>query len=273
MTYQVLEGDCKDELKHIENNSIQLIMTSPPYADARRHTYGGIAPDKYVEWFLERSGEFMRVLKPSGTFILNIKEKVVNGERHTYVLELILALRKQGWLWTDEYIWHKKNAMPGKWSNRFRDGWERLLQFNKSRKFDMYQDEVRRPPTEWTQTRLKTLSEKDKVRRTSSTGSNFGKNLSNWVDRETVYPDNVLYLAGETRNKGHSAVYPITIPDFFIKLYSTGNDTVLDPFAGSGTTLVSALNHGRTAIGVEILPDNVRLIHERISKEFVNKLI
>jgi site-specific DNA-methyltransferase (adenine-specific) len=73
----------------------------------------------------------LRVLKPTGTFILNIKEKVVNGERSTYAIELILAMKKQGWLWTEELIWHKKNCYPGKWPNRFRDAWERLLQFNK----------------------------------------------------------------------------------------------------------------------------------------------
>ena len=138
-------GDCLEVLKRYEDNKFDLIITSPPYADSRDKTYGGIKPDNYVEWFLPRSEELLRVLKPTGTFILNIKEKVVNSERHTYVLELILALRKQGWLWTEEYIWHKKNCYPGKWPNRFRDAWERCLQFNKEKKFKMYQDEVRVP--------------------------------------------------------------------------------------------------------------------------------
>src|SRR3990172_8513040 len=133
-------GDCREELKQLKNNSIDLIITSPPYADARKNSYGGIHPDKYVEWFLPISRELLRVLKPTGTFILNIKERVVNGERHTYVLELILEMRKQGWLWTEEYIWHKRNAYPGKWTNRFRDSWERCLQFNKHRQFNMYQE-------------------------------------------------------------------------------------------------------------------------------------
>lgn len=108
---EVIHGDCGDVLKRIPSDSIDLIITSPPYADQRKHTYGGIPPDQYVEWFLQRSSEFKRVLKPSGSFVLNIKEKVKNGERHTYVIELILALRKQGWLWTEEYIWHKKTAI------------------------------------------------------------------------------------------------------------------------------------------------------------------
>jgi site-specific DNA-methyltransferase (adenine-specific) len=68
-------------------------VTSPPYADRREKTYGGIHPDKYVEWFLPKSKEFLRVLKDDGTFILNVKEKAMNGERHTFVLELILEMR------------------------------------------------------------------------------------------------------------------------------------------------------------------------------------
>ena len=116
-------GDCKEQLKLISDNSVDLIVTSPPYADQRKQTYGGINPDNYVEWFLPISEQLLRVLKPSGTFILNIKEKVVNGERSTYVIELILQMRKQGWLWTEEFIWHKKNSYPGKWPNRFRDEW------------------------------------------------------------------------------------------------------------------------------------------------------
>ncbi|MDR1181207.1 MAG: site-specific DNA-methyltransferase, partial [Bacteroidales bacterium] len=81
----ILLGDCKEVLKSIDSNSIDLVVTSPPYADQRKNTYGGVAPDKYVEWFIPISKELLRVLKPTGTFILNIKEKVVDGERSTYV--------------------------------------------------------------------------------------------------------------------------------------------------------------------------------------------
>jgi len=156
---KILQGDCKEVLKTIDENSINLIITSPPYADRRKNTYGGIKPENYVDWFLPISNELLRVLKPSGTFILNIKEKAEEGERHTYVIELILALRKQGWLWTEEYIWYKKNSYPGKWPNRFRDAWERCLQFNKSKRFNMYQEEVMIPVGDWANGRLKNLSE------------------------------------------------------------------------------------------------------------------
>ena len=138
-------GDCKEQLQHIASDSVDLVVTSPPYTNQRSDTYGGVTPDDYVEWFLPIADELQRVLKPTGTFILNIKERVVHGERHTYVLELILAMRQRGWLWTEEFIWHKKNCYPGKWPNRFRDAWERLLQFNLQRKFKMNQDAVMVP--------------------------------------------------------------------------------------------------------------------------------
>ncbi len=170
----IILGDCKDELKKLPANSVDLIVTSPPYADRRAKIYGGVKLEEYVAWFLPRSSEFLRVLKPDGTFILNIKEKVENGERHTFVIELILALRQQGWLWTEEFIWHKKNSYPGKWPNRFRDAWERLLQFNKTRNFNMYQDAVKVPMGDWAKTRLKKLSETDKQRDNSRVGSGFG---------------------------------------------------------------------------------------------------
>jgi len=114
---KIHQGDCEEVLKDFPDNSVDLIFTSPPYADQRKRTYGGVAPDEYVDWFLPKAAQFLRVLKSTGTFILNIKERAANGERHTYVIELILRMRKQGWLWTEEFIWHKKNSYPGKWPN------------------------------------------------------------------------------------------------------------------------------------------------------------
>jgi site-specific DNA-methyltransferase (adenine-specific) len=261
---KIFLGDCKDILTQLPDNSIDLIFTSPPYADQRKNTYGGIHPCDYVNWFLPISKDLLRVLKPSGTFVLNIKEKVVQGERSTYVLELILELRKQGWFWTEEFVWHKKNCFPGKWSNRFRDAWERLLQFNKSKKFNMYQDSVKVPIGDWAKGRLKNLSETDKIRDNAKNGSGFGKNVSNWVGKDTVYPTNVVHLATECNNKNHSAAFPESLPEWFIKLFTQEYDTVLDPFAGSGTTLTVAQKLQRNSIGIELVPDYYEIIKEQI---------
>jgi site-specific DNA-methyltransferase (adenine-specific)/site-specific DNA-methyltransferase (cytosine-N4-specific) len=232
-------GDSKDELKKLHDNSVDLIVTSPPYADQRKGTYGGIHPDEYVEWFLPISEQLLRVLKPTGTFILNIKEKVVDGERSTYVMELILSMRKQGWLWTEEFIWHKKNCYPGKWPNRFRDAWERLLQFNKDKKFHMYQEEVMVPMGDWSKSRLKNLSDTDKIRDNSKVGSGFGKN--------------------------HSAAFPEELPEWFIKLFTKQNDIVLDPFMGSGTTLLVANRMKRNSIGIDNVPEYYEMVKKQIS--------
>jgi len=252
---EVREGDCRDILKAYPDQSFDLIVTSPPYADRRKHTYGGIPPDEYVGWFIERSQEFYRVLKDTGSFVLNIKEKAENGERHTYVIELILALRQQGWLWTEEYVWHKKNCYPGKWPNRFRDAWERCLHFTKSRKFKMRQDAVMIPMGDWANTRLKALGKNDTVRFDSQVGSGFGKNIANWTQRSMAYPTNVLHLATECGNKGHSAAFPLALPEWFIRLFSDEGDWVLDPFAGSGTTLQAAQALGRNALGIDVIAE------------------
>ncbi len=261
---EILLGDSKEVLKKLPDNSVDLIFTSPPYADQRKNTYGGIPPNKYVDWFLPISKELLRVLKPDGTFILNIKEKVVKGERSTYVLELILEMRKQGWFWTEEFIWHKKNSFPGKWPNRFRDSWERLLQFNKQKKFKMYQEEVMVPMGDWSKKRLKKLSETDKKRDESKVGSGFGKNISNWVNRDKAYPTNVLHLATECNNKKHSAAFPETLPQWFIKLFTKEGDTVLDPFMGSGTTNFVAQRMSRNSIGIEIVPEYYEMVKEQL---------
>lgn len=262
---KILQGDCERVLKDFPDNCIDLIFTSPPYADQRKQTYGGIRPDDYVNWFLPKAEEFYRVLKPKGTFVLNIKERVVDGERHTYVIELILEMRKQGWLWTEEFIWHKKNSYPGKWPNRFRDNWERLLQFNKQRQFNMYQEAVMVPVGDWAKDRLSNLSDTDKTRDESRVGSGFGKNISNWVGRKKVYPNNVLHMATECSNRNHSAVFPMDLPSWFIKLFTEQNDIVLDPFIGSGTTAVAAIQLGRKYVGIDTESEYIEISRERIA--------
>jgi site-specific DNA-methyltransferase (adenine-specific)/site-specific DNA-methyltransferase (cytosine-N4-specific) len=258
-------GDCREILPTFEPSSVNLIVTSPPYADQRKHTYGGIAPDKYVEWFLPIAKELCRVLKPDGSFVLNIKERVVNGERHTYVIELILEMRKQGWLWTEEYMWHKRNSYPGKWPNRFRDNWERLLHFTRQKSFVMNQEAVMVPMGDWAGTRLKQLSETDQIRDESKVKSGFGKNVSGWIGRERAYPTNVLHLATECYNRAHSAVFPASLPEWFIKLFTHEGDMVLDPFMGSGTSAVAAKRNGRHFVGVETIQDYIDEAIERVA--------
>ena len=264
--FKLLRGDALYELGNIADESIDLIFTSPPYAERRKTSYGGIHADQYVDWFLPIADELRRVLRPSGSFVLNIKEHAADGERHTYVIELILELRKQGWLWTEEYMWHKKNSYPGKWPNRFRDAWERLIQFNKQRKFKMNQEAVMVPMGDWAAGRLRDLSDTDRIRDESKVGSGFGKRIENWVGRDMAYPTNVLHLATECGNRNHSATFPKPLPTWFIKLFTDPGDTVLDPFIGSGTTGFAAIDIGRHAIGIEINSEYCDAIESVLAK-------
>jgi len=276
-------GNCLTYLSDstfLQNESVDLIITSPPYSDRRKSSYGGINPDAYVSWFLPISQQLYRVLKPAGSFVLNIKEHVRNGERETYVIELILALKKQGWLWTEEYCWYKKNSYPGKWPNRFRDNWERCLHFTKDKKFKMYQKAVKVPIGDWAQSRFKSMSEKDFVRYVSKTNSKFGRNVSNWLNKKTVYPHNVVVFenehfispttvinfATECSNRNHSAVFPIELPSWFIRLFTRKGDVVLDPFIGVGTTAISALLLNRRYIGFEASSEYVTLAKNNIDE-------
>lgn len=216
---------------------------------------------------MPRIGEIKRVLKRDGSFILNIKEKAYNGERHTYVIELILEMKKAGWLWTEEYVWHKKNCYPGKWPNRFRDAWERCLHFNKQKRFKMFQDRVMVPVGSWAEKRLANLSETDKKRDESRSQSGFGKNVSKWIGRDKVYPTNVLHFATECANKNHSAAFPSTLPEWFIKLFTREGDLVVDPFVGSGTTATVCRALNRRCIGIDIDRDYCELAHRRLQTE------
>ena len=248
----ILLGDCRDLLPNFPDGSIDLIFTSPPYADNRKGNYHGIPIEGYVDWFLPISEELRRVLKPDGSFVLNIKERAVNGERHTYVLKLILAMREQGWLWTEEYIWHKKNSYPGKWPNRFRDAWERCLHFTRNRRFKMYQEAAMVPMGSWADKRLESLSDVDRTRHESNADSGLGRRVANWVGRDKAYPTNVLYMATQCSNRNHSATFPTKLSSWFIELFTAEGDVVLDPFIGSGTTALSCVETNRRFIGIEV---------------------
>ena len=259
-------GDCLKVLDDYNDDYFDLIVTSPPYADARKNTYGGVPPDKYVEWFRPIAVKFKSKLKPTGSFVLNIKERVVKKERHTYVLDLIMMMIEEGWYWTEEYIWRKTKSMPGKWSNRFRDGWERCLHFTKEKKFNMYQDAVRVPAKEATKRRAANLSPNDYGMKKSATKSGLVRDISKCVGRDFVAPDNVLEFSSVANNVGHPAAYPIDLPNWFIRVFTKEGDWVLDPFAGSGTTGVAAMRLRRNFILIEKEKEYLDIAKKRVKE-------
>jgi site-specific DNA-methyltransferase (adenine-specific) len=262
----IICGDCREVLKSF-SEQVDLIITSPPYADARRNHYDSISPDKYKEWFLTFHEALYSVLKPNGSFILNIKDKVVDGVRHRYVWDTLQALSELGWYSIDDYIWHKTNPMPGFWPTRLSDGWEYCFHLSKSKKPYFDRDAVMKPIGSWVNTRLKKLNGNDKTRHNSANDSGFGRDISKWVGKDKVSPSNVLSLALVGKNKGHPAVFPVDLPMFFIKLLCPDNGLVLDPFAGSGTTGVAALLLERNSILIDNNENYYQEAIARITKE------
>lgn len=278
---KIIKGDCKKELGNEESfpsESVDLIVTSPPYSKQRQKSYGGIAEKEYVKWFLPISEQFYRILKPSGSLVINIKEHVNNGERSTYVIEMILEMKKQGWKWIEEYCWYKKTAYPGKWPNRFRDSFERCLHFTKERKFYMNQDAVKVPIGDWSEKRFKSMSDNDFVKHASQNNEHLARKVSNWLGRQQVFPHNVLVFGEEhycpptnvleispvTHNKNHSACFPIELPTWFILLFSKEGDVVVDPFSGIGTTGVASVMLKRKFIGIEKKKEYCKMGNENI---------
>ena len=104
------------------------------------------------------------------------------------------------------------------------------------------------------------------MRDESKVGSGFGKNISNWLGRNLVYPTNVIHMATECSNRNHSAVFPIDLPKWFIRLFTQQGDVVLDPFVGSGTTAVAAAQMGRCYSGIEINPEYIDVSMNRLTQ-------
>jgi DNA modification methylase len=261
-------GDSLEWLPALPSESVDLWFTSPPYADAR--AYSRIHPDRYVDWFLPYGKLMLEVTKDTGWLVLNIKNRVANsgplqGQRHPYVYQLVLALQQQGWRWLETYIWSKPNAVPGRYGPRTKDSFEYVYAFAKGLKpyFDL--DAIRVPyrttPQEIERRKLDKLGRRN-------TNAGFGR------DRTTTYlyggadPGNVVSVP-QTYNQhkgagGHTAAMPERLAEFFIKACSPQGGVVIDPFAGSGTTAVVARGLGRQAGGLEIHRSFVEAAHERL---------
>lgn len=261
-------GDSSRWLPVLPAGSVDLWFTSPPYADAR--AYSRIDPDHYVEWFLPFGQQMLSATAATGWLVLNIKNRVaksgpLQGQRHPYVYELVLALQQQGWRWLETYIWSKPNGVPGRFGPRTKDSFEYLYAFARGAKpyFDL--DAIRVPyrttPEEIKRRQLDTLG-----RRTTDAG--FGRDRTRTYLRDGADPGNVVSVP-QTYNQhrgagGHTAAMPEKLAEFFIKACSPADGVVLDPFAGSGTTILAARHLGRRAGGLEIHQEFVAAAHERL---------
>jgi DNA modification methylase len=263
-------GDSGQWLPSLDPGSVDLFFTSPPYADAR--AYSRIHPDRYVDWFLPYSKAMLNATKPTGWFVLNIKNRVAKsgpftGQRHPYVYQLVLALQHQGWRWIETYIWAKSNAVPGRFGPRTKDSFEYVYAFAKGAKPVFNVDAIRVPykaTTEEIQRRsLDTLGRRN-------TEAGFGRDRTKTYLHKGADPGNVVTVPqtyNQHRGVAHTAAMPEGLAEFFIKACSPPNGIVIDPFAGSGTTTVVAHRLGRQAGGLDIHAAHIEEARRRIAAD------
>ena len=269
----ILEGDCFDLIKGLEDNSIDLVITSPPYADIIN--YGKEVsikkPNEYVDWLLPLFNEIQRVLKPSGSFILNINDNCKNGLRNPFIYELIYRSQKETKLrFYDTYIWHKMNGIPNGSKKRFRNTTEFIFHFVKDqKKLKWYMDRVLQD------TNIQTKKRFERNGLFKPQGDiidgfreyNIERNL---VVKDKARPDNVFRFktAGAARDNHikHPAPYHRDLPEYFIKFLTDEGDTVLDVFSGIGTTGLPCKDLNRNYIGYELNPKYVDFSRERLTK-------
>lgn len=262
----IVNADCLEYMRRIQDESIDVVITSPPYANQRESSYGGVSESEYQKWMISIANQIYRILKQSGSFVLNIKEHVNDGRRSTYVLRTVLAL-SEILMWNDTFIWNKPNPYPTGSKKRLKDGFEYCYLFTKTADYKFNPDRVLiRSTSEYLESELR---RSNKGEHNVTNGS--GMNMSHRYADEFVRPSNVITMPPDNTNHRHPATFPIGLPDFFIRLLTDENDIVFDPFAGSGTSLVAAKRLRRNYIGCEINQEYIEIINDRIDACIVQK--
>jgi site-specific DNA-methyltransferase (adenine-specific)/site-specific DNA-methyltransferase (cytosine-N4-specific) len=246
-------GDCFELIKDLPDNSVDLVITSPPYADIVN--YGKDIsikkPNEYCDWLLPLLNEIYRVLKPSGSFILNINDNCSKGLRNPFIYELIYRSQKEtNMKFYDTYIWHKMNGIPNGSTKRFRNNTEFIFHFVKNQKeLKFHMDRVLQEPKEETQKSIKYLTGSTNKTKEGYVLPNNKRELP-----ELVRPDNVFRFptAGASRDNHikHPAPFHKDLPTYFINLLTDEGDVILDVFSGIGTTGLGCEN--RDYIGFEM---------------------
>lgn len=256
---KLIHGDSLSVLSKLPDNCVDCVVTSPPYAKQREYT--GYAADDFDKFLLPIMSEVLRVLKPTGSAFVNIKEHCHDGQRSLYVYKLIIALTENRWRFVDEFVWQKTNPFPTGSKRRLKDGWERVYHLTKSKDYRFYPDSVLiKSESKWLDSEKRRKNKGD-----HNTNNGSGMNMSKRVVTDMVRPSNVLVGSTSNINIAHPAVFPEYLPEFFIKLSTTGGDVVLDPFAGSGTTGVVCSKIGRSFIGIDNHLPFIELARSRLN--------
>lgn len=261
----LIQADCFEKIKDIASESIDLVITSPPYADLKAYVdFKGIKPDEYVDWIFPLVQEIYRVLKPTGSFILNINDKVENRFRHPYVFDLVSKIcHETKFKMFERLFWNKMKGLP--LIKRFGDRVEFVFWFVKQRDFKFKIDEMRVPYQEGAIERMKHQIRNRFVR--DETNTNVEK--KDWKPNEKgAMPSTLVSICSETKRiaDNHIAVFPESLVEYFLLGSTDEKDTVLDPFMGTGTTAVVCKKHNRECIGIEISVEYIAICNTRIDE-------
>src|SRR2546426_6405939 len=264
-------GDAAELLKGLESSSIQLVMTSPPFALQRQKEYGNLDQESYVDWLLSFSNELERVLKPDGSFVLDLGGAYVKCKpvRSLYNFEILVRMCKEhGWKLAEEFFWFNPSKLPSpiEWVNkrkiRTKDAVNTVWWFSKN---EEPKADVTKVLTPYSQ-RMKTLLA-DPGRFYTPKKRPSGHDISakfGGNGNGGAIPPNLLTIPNTESNSqylrfckivgtpGHPARFPQKLPEFFIKFLTDPGDLVLDVFAGSNTTGAAAENLGRRWVAFEL---------------------
>ena len=255
-------GDSLELLKQLPDDSIDLVITSPPYSTLKVYVDNpGVSADKYVDWFLPYCKEIQRVIKPTGSFILNINDKVEGGFRHPYVFDLISEIHKRTELKMFERLfWNKMKGLPNR--SRFGDRVEYLFWFAKEKGFKFKIDEMRTPYSEKSIQRMKNPLKK-RFARTENDLDEY----KDWSPNPLgALPTTLNNISSQSKriSDTHVAVFPMELVEYFIKGSTDEGDLVLDPFMGTGTTGVSCKKLNRNYLGFELETQYIEESKKRI---------
>lgn len=255
--WQILHGDCLDKMREMDANSVDALITSPPYAEQRKTTYGGIPEAEYPSWTVAWMEEAKRVLKPNGSAIINIRPHIKGGKVSNYVLRTRLALQDAGWNECEELIWHKPGSMPMGSIHRPRRSWESLLWYAKHGK------PYANPKAAGTPY--------DKIQTGKGRGGphvHGGQDYKSGMNGTARVPDLISIPTRLNSNNGelnnHPAPYPWQLAEWCAKLTCPEGGVILDPFSGSASTGVAAIKNGWGYIGIEAIPEYAEMSRARL---------
>jgi len=277
--HRLICGDCRDTTvigKLMAGARANVAITSPPYATQREYDpssgFKPVPPEEYVDWFRAVAAGVEAVLAPDGSYFLNIKAHADEGERSLYVMDLVLAHRRQwGWRFVDEFCWRKTdNGVPGGWGNRFKNAFEPIYHFCRQPQIKFRPQAVGHqsedcfdysPNNPKSTSGSGLLGTGARGAAAAQPGADDGDGRFTGIAR----PSNVIEVKSESSQGSHSAPFPRALVEFFVKAFTDADDVVFDPFMGSGTTMAAAHGLGRTGYGCEISPAYCDVVLRRIA--------